>query len=187
MRIRPKQKLIDTATGLFSEYGFHATGINRILKESGVAKKTLYHHFPSKDDLIAAVLEEYAENAQRYFREELETRSEVAVERLYIYFDLAFSWFEKDTFFGCIFVNAINEFSEKDSPIRAVCVNYKTTMRLYIRELCENAGVQNSNKLGDQLFMLFEGATVMAQITDDSSYANLAKETARQLISTNSH
>ena len=43
-----REHLIDTAMALFSAHGFHATGIDRILAEAGVSKKTLYRHFRSK-------------------------------------------------------------------------------------------------------------------------------------------
>ena len=51
-----RQQLVETALELFSREGFHATGIDRILAVSGVAKRTLYHHFRSKDELILAAL-----------------------------------------------------------------------------------------------------------------------------------
>src|SRR5262245_66155474 len=53
----PRERLLQTAGELFYEHGFQAVGIDRILAESGVAKMTLYRHFASKDELIAAYLE----------------------------------------------------------------------------------------------------------------------------------
>ncbi|MEA3952618.1 TetR/AcrR family transcriptional regulator, partial [Enterobacter hormaechei] len=52
-----KEKIISTAFNLFYQYGVHAVGINRVISESGVAKKTLYTYFPSKEELIAATVE----------------------------------------------------------------------------------------------------------------------------------
>ena len=51
-----RDHLVQVATGLFCKEGFHATGIDRVLAEAGVAKMTLYKHFASKDELIAACL-----------------------------------------------------------------------------------------------------------------------------------
>lgn len=53
-----RRRLIDTATRLFYAGGIHAVGIDRIIAEAGVAKATFYSHFPSKDDLVVAYLEE---------------------------------------------------------------------------------------------------------------------------------
>ncbi|WP_267555739.1 TetR/AcrR family transcriptional regulator, partial [Rhizobium rhizogenes] len=52
-----KEQLIKVATDLFSRHGFHPVGVDRILAEAGVARMTLYNHFPGKDDLTSAVLD----------------------------------------------------------------------------------------------------------------------------------
>ncbi|OIS90259.1 TetR/AcrR family transcriptional regulator [Brucella cytisi] len=53
-----RRRLLDTATRLFYEDGIHTVGIDRIIAEAGVAKATFYNHFPSKDDLVVAYLQE---------------------------------------------------------------------------------------------------------------------------------
>ena len=53
-----RRRLLDTATRLFYTSGIHAAGIDRIIAEAGVAKATFYNHFPSKDDLVVAYIEE---------------------------------------------------------------------------------------------------------------------------------
>ncbi len=59
-RIEPaadkRDLVIETAYRLFKRDGFHATGIDRIIAEAGVAKMTMYRYFPSKEELIVAVL-----------------------------------------------------------------------------------------------------------------------------------
>ena len=53
-----RQRLLGTATRLFYAEGIHAVGIDRIIAEAGVAKATFYNHFPSKDDLVLAYIED---------------------------------------------------------------------------------------------------------------------------------
>ncbi|MDF4603837.1 TetR/AcrR family transcriptional regulator, partial [Vibrio parahaemolyticus] len=53
---KKKQLLIDTALSLFYKQGINSIGINEVLKVSGVAKRTLYSHFESKEALILAAL-----------------------------------------------------------------------------------------------------------------------------------
>ena len=62
-----REQLLNTALELFYREGYHATGIDRILAESGVAKMTLYKHFKSKDELIMAALEERHARTLRRF------------------------------------------------------------------------------------------------------------------------
>jgi AcrR family transcriptional regulator len=53
-----RRRLLDTATRLFYTEGIRAVGIDRIIAEAGVAKATFYNHFPSKDALVLAYIEE---------------------------------------------------------------------------------------------------------------------------------
>ena len=79
--------LINTALELFSREGFHATGIDRILSESGVAKMTLYNHFKSKDELILAALRRRDETFRNWFMRTVEASAETPRGRLLASFD----------------------------------------------------------------------------------------------------
>ncbi|PYO80431.1 MAG: TetR family transcriptional regulator, partial [Gemmatimonadetes bacterium] len=57
MGVRPRDRLMQVADELFYARGLHAVGIDEIIAKSGAAKATLYAHFPTKDDLIAAYLQ----------------------------------------------------------------------------------------------------------------------------------
>ena len=70
-----RDHLVATALALFSKHGYHATGIDRILAESGVAKMTLYKHFRSKDELILAALRRRDEEFRRWLQAEIESRA----------------------------------------------------------------------------------------------------------------
>ena len=67
-----RQRILETADRLFYAEGVRAVGIDRIIAESGVAKVTLYAHFPSKDDLILAVLQYREERFMALFAEAME-------------------------------------------------------------------------------------------------------------------
>ncbi len=82
-----RDHLIDTALRLFYQQGYHATGIDRILAESGVAKMTLYKHFRSKDELILAALQLRDERFRNWLMAEMEAASPDPVERLLAMFD----------------------------------------------------------------------------------------------------
>ncbi len=171
-----------SALELFTKNGIHATGIDAIVEHSGVTKKTLYAHFMSKEEFVVAVLHQYDEQARNEIKRQVENGAKTARGRLLAVFDFAETWFQQDDFYGCLFINAIGEFSEKSAPIRQICMEYKKSLKGYIRELCEQAGASNPQGLAEELGMLLEGATVTAQISQNPKTARIAKRVAKILI-----
>lgn len=177
-----RQLLIDTARDLFAENGFHATGIDTILARSGVAKKTLYNHFRTKDELILAVLRQHDGEFRNFLMREVEALASTPEERLMAIFDVAERWFSQNNFFGCMFINAIGEYSEPGTAIRDVCREYKNLIHGYIRSLAEEAGAAEPTILADELALLLEGAIVTAQVSQRPNAAGTAKHIASNLI-----
>jgi AcrR family transcriptional regulator len=177
-----RDRLIDTAIGLFNRHGFHATGVDRIVAVAKVAKKTLYAHFPSKEDLILAALSrKRAAFADKFLPSVLATSADPR-ERLLSLFELAKSWFADPDFYGCIFVNAAVEYSEPAHPINACAREFKTLLRGFAREQAEAGGAADPEALADQIALLFEGATTVAQVSARPDAATTAKTIAAQLI-----
>src|SRR5512134_1666303 len=87
-----RDRLIDTASALFNRYGFHATGVDRIVAVAKVAKKTLYAHFPSKEDLILAALSRKRAAFSDKFLPAVLATSDSPRERLLSLFELAKGW-----------------------------------------------------------------------------------------------
>ena len=138
-----REHLIDTAIRLFLANGFHATGIDTILKESGVSKKTLYRHFRSKEELILGALRKYDGQFRNGFMRQVEAAADTPYDRLLAMFDVAQDWFQQNAFYGCMFINAVGEYSAADTPIRQACKDFKKMMRGYIVGLCRELSVQD--------------------------------------------
>ena len=177
-----REHLIDTAIGLFCEHGYHATGIDKILDKAGVSKKTLYTHFRSKEELIMAALRQYDGFFRNDFMRQVNRLGKTPQKKLLAIFDVVEAWFSQKRFFGCMFINAIGEYSEKDSPIREIGKQFKRLMRDYIRDLCVQAGAEEPDALADQLALIFEGAIVTAQVSQNPEATKTAKNIARVLI-----
>jgi AcrR family transcriptional regulator len=177
-----REHLIDTAIALFAERGYHATGIDTILESAGVSKKTLYRHFRSKDELILAALKKYDGLFRNDFMRQVEARAATPRDRLLAIFDVAAAWFARNDFYGCMFINAVGEFADADTPIRQACKEYKAAMRRYIERLCGELDVPDPAGLAAALALLFEGATVTAQVSGGEA-AVIAKTAAETLIS----
>ena len=178
-----REQLIDTASRLFARHGFHATGIDTVLAESGIAKKTLYNHFRTKNELILAVLRKHDSAFRNSFMRQVEALADKPGDRLLAIFDVAENWFAQNNFYGCLFINAVGEYSDADSPIREICREYKKLMRDYINDLAEEAGALNPQQLADELAILLEGAIVTAQVSQNKNAAEIAKRVAANLIS----
>ena len=116
-----RDKLIETAIKLFGEFGFHATGVDRIVEEAGVTKKTLYNHFRTKNDLILAALCRFDENSRNEFIRAIEVKGRSAQERLLAIFDVAENWFSQKNFYGCISIHANGKFGGRVKPIKEIC------------------------------------------------------------------
>lgn len=178
-----REHLIDTAIRLFAAHGFHATGIDTILKESGVSKKTLYRHFRSKEELILGALRKYDGQFRNGFMREVEAVADTPYDRLLAVFDVAQDWFQQNSFYGCMFINAVGEYSAPDTPIRQACKDFKTMMRGYIVGLCRDLKVRDPEELADEIAMLLEGAIVTAQVSQSRAHAaQVAKAAAKTLI-----
>jgi len=78
-----RNKLLDAAARLFHEQGFAATGVATILREAGVNSGSLYHFFPSKEDLLKGVLERYTELLHPIVLEPVEQVETDPVERVF--------------------------------------------------------------------------------------------------------
>lgn len=177
-----RDHLVDTALNLFSRYGFHATGIDRILSESGVAKMTLYKHFKSKDELILAALRRRDELHRNWFMREVERLAVTPRDRLAAIFTALEAWFQSDEFSGCCFINATAEYGDKDDPIHGAAAEHKRLIRAYVLEVAQAAQVKAPDALTDQLMLLMEGAIVSAQITGEAISAQQARAAAEVLI-----
>lgn len=180
--------LITTAFTLFYQKGVHAVGINEILAESGVAKKTLYHHFSSKNDLVLAVLE-YRDTCFRNWLQSRLKAAPVGIAKIDALFDALDDWFNDRVevllpFHGCFFINVSGEYSELEHPLHQQCARHKQLVVDLIREQVESfvADCEAVARITNALSLLKEGAITVAYVQGDRTAAVKAKETARMLV-----
>ena len=182
-----RDHLVETATELFSRNGFQATGIDAVLEASGVAKKTLYNHFRSKDELIIASLQKRSADFLEEARAEIARLSEQQTgdprtARVLALFDFLNESVRSENFAGCMFINASAEYPRRDDPVHVVCASHKKLLTQFIEELLGELRLDNSHEVARQIMLLLDGAVVTAHTTCDRSGIALAKETTRQLL-----
>jgi len=179
----PKRELLlDTAEQLFYRKGFHATGIDLIQAESGVAKTTLYKHFKSKDELIQAVLERASERVKT----ELEARTVAlrgqGIERILTVFRDLNSICEGADFNGCLFNNAAAEFMYSNPAIHALAASHMTWMESFLAYLLEEEGFEAGQ--ARVLLPLYEGVLAVARVQDAHPVIERSLETIRRILQT---
>jgi AcrR family transcriptional regulator len=177
-----RERILDTAYELFSRHGIRAVGVDRIVATSGVAKMSLYRHFPSKDDLVLAFLQEREQRwTNAWLRAEVERRAATPDERLLAIFDVFGEWFRRDDFEGCSFINVLLEFDERDHRVRRASVEHLGNIRSFVRDLFTQAGARDPDALARQWHLLMKGSIVAAGEGDLES-ARRARELGELLL-----
>ncbi len=159
-----RDDLIDAAMRVFYRSGFHASGLDKILKEGGISRMTLYNHFKSKDELIVAALRRRDETFREELIEFVEGKSDDPIERLDAVFEFVERWCASSEFAGCMFVNVAAEYPDPASPIREVAAEHKLKVLRYLRGLCRQGGVSDPDELSSQLAILLDGAAVNSYV-----------------------
>lgn len=163
-----RDRILETAQRLFYRDGFRAVGIDTIIAEAGVAKMSLYRHFPSKDDLIVAYLEE----SNQQFWAWLDGASadvEEPAERLVAMFAAIEKLATSPECLGCTFQGTAAEFPDRDHPGHQVALTHKKTVRDRLAHLARQAGLHQPEHLGNQLLVLMDGAWVAARCSDPTT------------------
>jgi len=175
-----REHLLKTALSLFNQYGFHATGIDKVQAESGVSKTTLYKYFKSKDELIKAVLEMRHVQFGSWFESRVTeiAESQYAEQydaKLLAMFDALSEWFHSDTFFGCNFINASAEFSDMEHPIHRYSAEHKLGLSKFIQGLLQDVPESEREEFALEMLLLIEGAIVCAHTSGLKDSAERAK------------
>lgn len=168
------------AEKLFYEEGVHTVGIDRVIERAGVAKGSLYYTFGSKDELVRA----YLTRRHETLRDRIEARlagRESPRDQILAVFELLEELFAEPGFRGCAFVNA-NAESQAGSAAEQVCETYRAWVQALFVELAQQLNVSDARALGRQMVMLYDGATVAAQLDKDPSVAADARAAAATLI-----
>jgi AcrR family transcriptional regulator len=177
-----RSDLLATASRLFYRNGYQRIGIDTLLAEAGVAKKTLYHHFTSKDELVVAMLEEKAAASLG----ELDTRVNAAgaqpVSRFLAVFDWLMDWVESRDFNGCAFTRAFSEFPDEKHPVHRAAWRFKAETYRRLLSLAEECKVKRPDRLAEAAQLLIEGAIVVAHGSGRRDSAVAAKSTIQTLL-----
>ncbi|RLP25469.1 TetR/AcrR family transcriptional regulator [Mesorhizobium sp. YM1C-6-2] len=174
-----RRRLLDTATRLFYSGGIHAVGIDRIIAEAGVAKATFYNHFPSKDDLVVA----YVEEQDRLGREAVAAlptqppRGMIAAILGRIG-DAATG----GGYRGCPFLNAAAEYPDPEGPVRKAIDARRAWYHGLLRQLLAEDGDPAPSVTASLLVALSDGLLEIAYLDDARDVPPLVREGLDRLL-----
>jgi AcrR family transcriptional regulator len=185
-KLSAKEQILQTATRLFYKYGFRAVGIDTIIAESGVAKMTLYKHFPSKDDLIVAYLERSNESFWNWLEETLKPFKDNPKRQLEVIFEGVAKLASSPQCMGCTFTGAAGEFPSLEHIGHAAALSHKKQVLAKLSELAKAARLRQPQALAEQLLMLMDGAWNAARMFGPGNHAGQVAAAAKTLIAASS-
>jgi AcrR family transcriptional regulator len=177
-----RERIVGTAYELFTRRGIHAVGIDEVIERAGVAKATLYHHFPTKDDLVLAVL---ARREELWSLGLIETQSrrrgDTAEEQLLAIFDVLHrSYRQRNPYDWCTFIHVLLHFGAAHRVGQAAIGHMDNINAMVVRR-ADAAGLLDIDNFARSFVILMEGATI-ATIQGDPEAAHRAQDMARTLI-----
>jgi AcrR family transcriptional regulator len=176
-----RERILDAAYELFSRRAIRDVGTDEVIERAGVAKATLYRHFPSKDDLVIAFLERREERwTMAWVEAEARRRGDTPEDQLLAIFELFDEWFHRDDFEACSFVNVLLEMGPAH-PVGRASVRHLATIRSIVVRLAEEAGLRDPEAFARSWHILMKGSIVSAA-EGDAEAARRARSMAQLLI-----
>ena len=181
-----RARILDAAFRLFYAHGVRGVGVDTVIASSGVAKATLYKHFPRKDDLVLA----YLDKVDLAWRGHLQAAAAAAGpdprEQLVGMFDALVTSCRTDGYHGCAFINTAAE-APAGSAVHRRTVQHKAAVRDWVRDLAVAAGADDPDGLARSLTLLLDGGLAGGVLDADPRSAEAARATARILVGAHCH
>lgn len=176
-----RERILQTSYDLFSRRGIRDVGVDEVIERAGVAKATLYRHFPSKKDLVLAFLERREQQWTLGMVEaEARRRGESPSDQLLAIFDVFDEWFRRDDFDACSFINVMLEMGPNNTVGKA-SIQYLANIRTIVAQFAEKAGLHDPAEFARSWHILMKGSIISAT-EGDLDAAKRAKAMAGSLI-----
>lgn len=183
-----KERILSEATQLFHEKGFGATSINDILSATGLKKGSLYFHFPSKEEIALAVLNQAKEEFNRVMDSDL--TGTTPGHCLSNYFETVYTNHSKTNFQkGCFFGNTALEIKENQatySPIvESIFTAWITGLENVIRAAQEKGQMRDDIEakiLAHHVIATIEGGIMLSKLKKDGKPLRLCLDSLKVLL-----
>jgi AcrR family transcriptional regulator len=176
-----QDKILQTAEQLIYTNGIHAMGMDLLVRTSGVARKSIYRYYATKEDVAVNALSARDVRWMNWFRTETDKATSPEA-RILEMFTVLKGWFESEGFRGCAFINTAGEIGDAEDPIRQLAKAHKQKLFDYALELAQQLNIEQPEALAKQLLILIDGAITLALVMGDHSAADNARDMAQVLL-----
>jgi AcrR family transcriptional regulator len=178
-QVATRAKILDAAAELFYARGVHAVGVNEIAARARASKLSMYRYFPSKSELVEAMLSEHSDRIHAWLERETAAAAP-GPDRLLAVFDLLMRWFAEPGYHGCTVLNTVTD-TRPDPAVAAIARRHLTRYRELLTARANQAGLPDAPVLARQLLLLIEGASVVTSI-DGTAAAGLDARRAAEVL-----
>ena len=175
-------RVLATASRLFYAHGARAVGVDWIVAESGVAKTSLYRHFRTKDELIAAFLEREDREFWIQWDEVVRSAAGDPMRELMALLEWIGQRVSRDGYRGCPQINVGAEFSDARHPARRIRARHKATMVERLKLLVSRIGPSHPEDVAHQIALLIDGAFTSDGRLAPVGATRILRSAARALI-----
>jgi AcrR family transcriptional regulator len=176
-----RERLLAAADELFYAEGITAVGVEKIRAKADVAKSSLYGHFASKDQLVAAYLRRRSLGWRAQLEHALTVAGPDADSRLATIFAELGRWFAAPGFRGCPFINAAAELTAAGHPWSAVATDHRQWVLEVMLRIAKDSGAAEPEPAARQLLMIYNASMVEAHAGSTTAAAD-AHAVARRIL-----
>lgn len=155
-------RIVQAAQVLFRERGINRTGVAELVAAAHVSKRTLYQHFPSKDDVIVAYLQSF-EDDPALGSEGVLLRADLAPRARLLELFAALGEEARPTR-GCPFIDAAVELADPEHPAHRLAAEHKRRFTERLTEIARAAGARQAEQVGRRLALLYDGAAAQSVV-----------------------
>ena len=174
-----RERILAATEELFYAQGVNSTGMAQLAESAHVSKRTLYQHFPTKDELIEACLRRFEDDEVLGNELALKRTDVPPIERLLMLFAAPRPGVPLR---GCLFSNTAVEIADIEHPARRFVADHKRRFAQQATEIARDAGASDPEDLGEQLAILFDGASARSVALGDVTPYEQARAVAEILL-----
>jgi AcrR family transcriptional regulator len=183
-KISTRERIVSAAAALFYEDGIRAVSVDAVAEKAGITKRTLYYHFTSKDDLVAAYLETRDQPNLALFKRWFATSHGDLPDKIGAIFSGLGRAARSPKWRGCGFLRTAAELANMPGhPAIKMGIAHKKRVEDWLCSVIESSGIErDARQLARQIVLLMDGSFALMLLHRDPSYVEAAGEAARDLV-----